>query len=100
MFDSIPDILKELTAGRLPVVLDDEGRENEGDLVLAAQFATPQHINFMAEHGRGLICVTLEPERLQVLEIPPMAMQNETRFGTAWMMSVDAREGDRKRPRL
>ena len=93
MFDSIPDILKELTAGRLVVVLDDEGRENEGDLVLAAQFATPQHINFMAEHGRGLVCVPMEHERLQVLEIAPMAVENETRFGTAWMMSVDAREG-------
>lgn len=93
MFDPIADILDGLRAGRLVIVIDDEDRENEGDLVLAAQFATPQHINFMAEHGRGLICVTLEPERLQVLEIPPMAMQNETRFGTAWMMSVDAREG-------
>src|SRR3989338_956045 len=93
MFDSIPDILKELTAGRLVVVLDDEGRENEGALVLPAQFATPQHINFMAEHGRGLVCVPMEHERLQVLEIAPMAVENETRFGTAWMMSVDAREG-------
>src|SRR3989338_7170558 len=93
MFDSIPDILKELTAGRLVVVLDDEGRENEGALVLPAQFATPQHINFMAEHGRCLVCVPMEHERLQVLEIAPMAVENETRFGTAWMMSVDAREG-------
>ena len=93
MFDPIPDILSEVKAGRLVVVIDDEGRENEGDLVLAAQFATAERINFMAEHGRGLVCVPLEPERLQVLEIPLMAVENETRFGTAWMMSVDAREG-------
>jgi len=93
MFDPISDILAEVKAGRLVVVLDDEGRENEGDLVLAAPFATPQAINFMAEHGRGLVCVPMEGERLQVLEIAPMAVENETRFGTAWMMSVDAREG-------
>lgn len=93
MFDPIPDILSDIKAGRLVVILDDEGRENEGDLVMAAQFATPQAVNFMAEHGRGLVCVPLESERLQVLEIPPMAVENETRFGTAWMMSVDAREG-------
>ena len=93
MFDPIPDILSELKAGRQVVVVDDADRENEGDLVLAAQFATPQAINFMAEHGRGLICVPMEPERLQLLEIKPMAVENQTPFGTAWMMSVDARTG-------
>ena len=93
MFDPIPDVFAALRAGQIVVVIDDEDRENEGDLVLAAQFATPQAINFMAEHGRGLICVPMEAERLQVLEITPMAAENQTPFGTAWMMSVDAREG-------
>ncbi len=93
MFDTIPEIVSALRAGQLVVVIDDEDRENEGDLVLAAQFATPQAINFMAEHGRGLICVPMEPERLQLLEVKPMAVENETPFGTAWMLSVDARHG-------
>ncbi|MBI4314134.1 MAG: bifunctional 3,4-dihydroxy-2-butanone-4-phosphate synthase/GTP cyclohydrolase II [Candidatus Omnitrophica bacterium] len=93
MFDSVADILSDLRAGRIVVVIDDEDRENEGDLLVAAQFATPQAINFMAEHGRGLICVPMEAERLQILDIQPMAVENETRFGTAWMISVDARDG-------
>jgi len=93
MVDPIPDVLTALKAGHLVVVIDDEDRENEGDLVLAAQFATPQAINFMAEHGRGLICVPMEADRLELLEIKPMAVENQTPFGTAWMISVDARHG-------
>lgn len=93
MFDPIPDILEELRDGRMVIVVDDADRENEGDLVLAAQFATPKAINFMGSHGRGLICVPMESERLQVLEIKPMAVENQTPFGTAWMISVDARQG-------
>ena len=93
MFDPIPDILQELKAGRMGVVLDDEGRENEGDLVLAAQFATPEAVNFMTTHGRGLICVPMEPERLQLLELTPMVVESQAPLGTAWMVSVDARSG-------
>ncbi len=92
-FNTIPEITEELKNGRFVIVVDDEDRENEGDLVLAAEFATPEAINFMAEHGRGLICVPMESERLELLEIGPMAQENETRFSTAWMMSVDAKEG-------
>ena len=93
MFDPIPEILQELKAGRMVVVLDDEGRENEGDLVMAAQFVTPEAVNFMTTHGRGLICVPMEPERLQVLDLTPMVVESQAPLGTAWMVSVDARAG-------
>ncbi|MBI3312175.1 MAG: bifunctional 3,4-dihydroxy-2-butanone-4-phosphate synthase/GTP cyclohydrolase II [Candidatus Omnitrophica bacterium] len=93
MFNSIPEILEELKAGRMIVVVDGEDRENEGDLVLAAQFAAPEAVNFMARHGRGLICVPMEPERLQVLELQPMVVESQAPFGTAWMVSVDAAQG-------
>ncbi|MDO8729778.1 MAG: bifunctional 3,4-dihydroxy-2-butanone-4-phosphate synthase/GTP cyclohydrolase II [Candidatus Omnitrophota bacterium] len=93
MFDPISEILEDLRAGRMVVVLDDEGRENEGDLVLAAQFATPEAVNFMTTHGRGLICVPMEPERLQLLELTPMVVESQAPLGTAWMVSVDARAG-------
>jgi len=93
MFNTILEILEELKAGRLVIVVDDEDRENEGDLVLAAQFATPEHINFMSSHGRGLICVPMEPHRLEILELKPMVLESQSPFGTAWMVSVDAREG-------
>lgn len=93
MLNTIPEILEELRAGRMVVVVDDESRENEGDLVLAAQFATPEAVNFMSSHGRGLICVPMEPERLQVLELKPMVVENQAPLGTAWTVSVDARQG-------
>lgn len=93
MFDPISEILEDLKAGRMVVVLDDEGRENEGDLVLAAQFTTPEAVNFMTTHGRGLICVPMEPERLQLLELTPMVVESQAPLGTAWMVSVDARSG-------
>ncbi len=92
-FDPIPGILEELKAGRMVIVVDDEDRENEGDLVLAAQFATPEGINFMTTHGRGLICVPMEPERLQLLELTPMVVESQAPLGTAWMVSVDAAHG-------
>ncbi len=92
-FDPIPEILEELKTGRLVIVVDDEDRENEGDLLLAAQFATSEAVNFMTTHGRGLICVPMESERLQVLELSPMVVENQAPFGTAWMVSVDARAG-------
>src|SRR3989338_2430679 len=92
-FNSTPEILDDLKAGRMVIVVDDEDRENEGDLVLAAQSATPEAINFMTTHGRGLICVPMESERLQVLELTPMVVESQAPFGTAWMVSVDARAG-------
>ena len=91
MFDPIPEILQELKQGRLVIVVDDEDRENEGDLVLAAQFATPEAVNFMCRHGRGLICVPMETERLELLELKPMVLESQSPFGTAWMVSVDSK---------
>ena len=93
MFNSIPEILEELKAGRMVIVVDDEDRENEGDLVLAARFATPDAVNFMTTHGRGLLCVPMEPERLQALELKPMVAENQAPLGTAWTVSVDAAQG-------
>ncbi len=90
MFNTIPEILEDLKAGRLVVIVDDEDRENEGDLLIAAQFATPQAINFMCSHGRGLICVPMEAGRLELLELKPMVLESQSPFGTAWMVSVDA----------
>ena len=93
MFNTISEIVEDLKAGKLVVVVDDEDRENEGDLVVAAQFATPEAINFMVRHGRGLICVPMEAERLDVLELKPMVHESQSPFGTAWMVSVDAAPG-------
>src|SRR2546421_8699678 len=75
------------------VVVDDPERENEGDLVIAAQFATPEAVNFMATHARGLICLCLTNERCEELGLPPMTQRNEARLGTAFTVSVEAREG-------
>ena len=75
------------------VVVDDEDRENEGDLTLAAEFATPEAINFMAAHGRGLICLALAPERCDALHLPLVSPMNTSRFGTAFCESIDAAEG-------
>ena len=93
MFNTIPEILEDLKAGRMVIVVDDEDRENEGDLVLAAQFATAEAVNFMSSHGRGLICIPMEQERLQLLELKPMVVESQAPLGTAWMVSVDARQG-------
>ncbi len=92
-FHSIPEVLEDLRQGKQVVVVDNEDRENEGDLVVAAEHATPEAINFMSAHGRGLVCVPMESERLQLLDLEPMVVDNETPFGTAWTVSVDAREG-------
>lgn len=98
MFNSIPEILNDLKSGRMVIVVDDEDRENEGDLVMAASSAKPADINFMAKFGRGLICVPMEEERLRYLELDPMlkntlASAKEDPFKTAWMISVDAGHG-------
>lgn len=93
-FSAIPDAVEAFRNGELVVVVDDEKRENEGDLVLAAEKVTPEGINFMARHGRGLICVSMEREALQRLHLNRMGPPGEGgRFATAFMQSVDAREG-------
>jgi 3,4-dihydroxy-2-butanone 4-phosphate synthase len=92
-FDTVEEAIADIRAGRTVIVCDGEDRENEGDLVIAAQFATPAAINFMATHGRGLICLTLTPERCQQLELRPMTRRNESRHGTAFTVSIESREG-------
>src|SRR6201986_4015927 len=92
-FVDVPAAIAELQAGRMVVVVDDEDRENEGDLTLAAEFCTPEAINFMARYGRGLICLTLTEERADALRLPPMTQANTSRFGTAFTESIEAREG-------
>jgi 3,4-dihydroxy 2-butanone 4-phosphate synthase/GTP cyclohydrolase II len=92
-FASIPEAIEEIRAGRMLVVVDDEDRENEGDLTMAAEFVTPGAINFMAVHGRGLICLALAPERCDSLHLPLISPMNTSRFGTAFCESIDAAEG-------
>src|SRR5262249_15261199 len=92
-FASIPEAIEEIRAGRMLIVVDDEDRENEGDLTMAAQFVTPEAINFMAVHGRGLICLALAPERCDQLHLPLVSPMNTSRFGTAFCESIDAVEG-------
>ena len=89
----VPGALAEVQAGRMMVVVDDEDRENEGDLTLAAEFVTPEAINFMARFGRGLICLTLTEERADYLRLGPMTQENTSRFGTAFTETIEAREG-------
>ncbi|HEX6457980.1 MAG TPA: bifunctional 3,4-dihydroxy-2-butanone-4-phosphate synthase/GTP cyclohydrolase II [Thermoleophilaceae bacterium] len=92
-FASIEEAIEDIREGRMVVVCDAEDRENEGDLTLAAQFATPEAINFMAKEGRGLICLALTPERCDDLGLDLMAAKNESPFQTAFTVSVEAREG-------
>src|ERR1700678_3560567 len=92
-FATVDEPITELQAGRIIIVVDDEDRENEGDLTLAAEFATPEAINFMAKFGRGLICLTLTPERCDELGLDLMAAKNESSFETPFTVSVEAREG-------
>jgi 3,4-dihydroxy 2-butanone 4-phosphate synthase/GTP cyclohydrolase II len=92
-FSEIPEILEELRQGNLIVLVDAEDRENEGDLVCAAEKVTPQIINFMAKYGRGLICLPLTAEKCDALGLHPQAVDNTARFGTAFTVSIDAAEG-------
>src|SRR5581483_1486329 len=92
-FADVPTALEDLLAGRMIVIVDDEDRENEGDLMLAAEKVTPEAINFMAKHGRGLICLTLTEERLDHLRIAPMSTENTSNYGTAFCEAIDARVG-------
>lgn len=91
-FDSVPDAISEIAAGRMVIVADDEDRENEGDLVMAAEKITPDSVNFMTRYGRGLICVALTPERAADLELPPMTPNNTDPQRTAFTVSVDAQD--------
>jgi 3,4-dihydroxy 2-butanone 4-phosphate synthase / GTP cyclohydrolase II len=93
VFATIEEALDDLREGRMVIVCDDEDRENEGDLTLAAQFATAERINFMAKEGRGLVCLALTPQRCAQLNLPPMTQHNEARLQTAFTVSVEAREG-------
>src|SRR5439155_12968542 len=92
-FATVEAAIRGSRAGRFVVVVDDPDRENEGDLVIAAQFATPDAINFMATHARGLICLCLTEERADELHLRPMTEHNETPLGTAFTVSIEAREG-------
>ena len=89
----VKEIVAELAAGRMVVLVDEEDRENEGDLVMAADHVTPAAINFMAKHGRGLICLTLTRERCEFLKLPPMASSNGTQYATAFTVSIEAATG-------
>ena len=90
---SIEEVLGDASNGRMLVLVDDEDRENEGDLVIPAQMATPEAINFMAKHGRGLICLALPHERVEELGLKPMERRNPSRFETAFLTSIEASEG-------
>ena len=92
-FTDVPTAIEEIRAGRMVVVVDDEDRENEGDLTLAAEKITPEAINFMAKYGRGLICLAMTAERLDHLRIGPMTRENTSPYGTAFYESIEAREG-------
>ena len=92
-FTDVPTAIEEIRAGRMIVVVDDEDRENEGDLTMAAEKITPEAINFMAKFGRGLICLAMTPERLDYLRIGPMTRENTSPYGTAFYESIEAREG-------
>lgn len=93
MISPIQEIIDEIRNGRMVVLVDEEDRENEGDLVLAAQFVTPEHINFMAKHGRGLICLTLTEERCRQLNLPLMVRENASGLGTNFTISIEAATG-------
>jgi 3,4-dihydroxy 2-butanone 4-phosphate synthase/GTP cyclohydrolase II len=92
-FTDVPTAIEEIRAGRMIVVVDDEDRENEGDLTLAAEKVTPEAINFMAKYGRGLVCLAMTEERLEHLRIGPMTAENTSQYGTAFCEAIDARDG-------
>ncbi len=92
-FCKVEEAAKELAAGRMVILMDDEDRENEGDLVCAAEKTTPEIINFMAKYGRGLICLAMTPEKVDALGLPLMTKKNRARFSTAFTVSIEARHG-------
>jgi 3,4-dihydroxy 2-butanone 4-phosphate synthase/GTP cyclohydrolase II len=92
-FNTIEEGIEEIRKGKMVILVDDEDRENEGDLTMAAEAVTPQAINFMAKHGRGLICLSLTPERVEQLQLPMMTTDNTSSFGTAFTISIEAKKG-------
>ena len=92
-FNTIPEAIEDIKAGKFVIVVDDEDRENEGDLIMAAEKITPEAVNFFATHGRGLICVCLTEERIEQLKLHPMVENNTAKLGTRFTVSVDAVEG-------
>jgi len=92
-FNTVEEAIEDIRQGRIVIVVDDEDRENEGDLTMAASAATPEKINFMARYGRGLICLALTAQRLEELHIPMMVGENTSKFGTAFTVSIEARHG-------
>ncbi|NOZ65445.1 MAG: 3,4-dihydroxy-2-butanone-4-phosphate synthase [Alphaproteobacteria bacterium] len=89
----IEDVLEDAKNGRMFILVDDEDRENEGDLIIPAQMATPDAVNFMAKYGRGLICLTVDQKRAEILGLPPMSLNNRARNNTAFTISIEAKEG-------
>jgi len=89
----IAEALEEIREGKMVILVDDEDRENEGDLCMAAEKATPEAVNFMAKYGRGLICLSLIEEKVEELQLPMMVSKNQSRFGTAFTVSIEARRG-------
>ncbi|NLI29983.1 MAG: 3,4-dihydroxy-2-butanone-4-phosphate synthase, partial [Nitrospiraceae bacterium] len=92
-FNTIEEALKDIADGKMVILCDDEDRENEGDLCMAAEKVTPEAINFMAKYGRGLICLSLTPQRVDELKLPMMTDQNSSSFGTAFTISIEAKKG-------
>jgi len=92
-FNTIEEAIEEIRKGKMVILVDDEDRENEGDLTMAAEAVTPEAINFMAKHGRGLICLSLTPERVEQLQLPMMTTNNTSSFGTAFTISIEAKKG-------
>ncbi len=90
---TIEEAVEDIRKGKMVILVDDEDRENEGDLTMAAECVTPEAINFMAKYGRGLICLSLTPEKVEALDLPQMAKENEASFGTAFTVSIEARHG-------
>lgn len=92
-FNTIDEAIEDIAKGRMVILVDDEDRENEGDLCMAAEKVTPAAINFMAKHGRGLICLSLTPQRVEELQLPMMTDDNTSQFGTAFTVSIEAKRG-------
>ena len=92
-FNTIEEGIEEIRKGKMVILVDDEDRENEGDLTMAAEAVTPEAVNFMAKHGRGLICLSLTPERVEQLQLPMMTTDNTSSFGTAFTISIEAKKG-------
>ena len=92
-FNTIDDAIDDIAKGKMVILVDDEDRENEGDLCIAAEQITPEAINFMAKYGRGLICLSLTPERVEELKLPMMTIENTSSFSTAFTVSIEAKKG-------